>query len=443
MQDVTKTKTIISILILIICAILVAVAGTGTTATVYQSSGLVFDFEQNTTTWIDVDFNEVDTIDDLISEGCDSIGYHYIKTDDGNIIEVNGIENNDFTKWDVWVVEKGDLEWTKISYPYTDKDPSDYTVIVLAFRGEGEEPSVGVDSIGNSIYGYKRSYRTVSLSPTISELVGAVKADTTLVGVDMYSDYPETIPQGIKEGNIAVVGDFLNPSFESIIKTDPDIVFCDGAQYNHYMMLERLREANIPAILTYPGTDIETVYKNLHIIGVSLGYELSSHNVIEELQFNMERIQSDVESTDKAMIALSPDVSPWVSGEYTIANDVLIKLGSENAFSNMDGWVQINSELIMKNNPSLIVIVSDSYAPTQEEYDLMMNNLPKEWRTTDAYKNGNVYLLCDDAVDICQRSGPRALQFMELMSLIIDSDPDLPKIVGDEYRDYLKYTGYL
>ena len=117
--------------------------------------------------------------------------------------------------------------------------------------------------------------------------------------------------------------------------------------------------------------------------------------------------------------------------------------GGSNILSGMDGWVHVNSEVISKGNPQVIIVLNSSVDGTLD-YGSMLENMSAEWKSTDAYKNGRVYLLTDDAADMAQRPSPRVAQLAELVARIIQpdvfTDIDMPKVIGNDYRDYLVYS---
>lgn len=424
--------------------VLVVIVGPGSSASLYQAPGVVIDFEENDVHWADVDFKTYETAEEVLKHACKTLGYEYETDPDGNVVSLNGIHSGSEKQWNLWVVESGSKKWTLASSLTDNPDFKEYTVSCWAYRGTDEVPSVGTDYVGNSIYGYGQATRTISLSPAMTEIIGLLNAVTTLVGTDSYSNYPESVVVGKQNGEIDIVGDFLSPIYEKIVKNNPDMVFCDGSQLNHHDMSQRLKKISIPSLVLYPGSDTEAVKTNIQIIGVAIGYGETSKNKIEMLEnYENQILTGQVKNSYKTMIALSPDMSPWVSGGDTYVNDVMNMLGLDNVFSNMSGWVHINSEMIAKNNPEIIVILTDYYNPDAKTYEQMIKNLPGEWKSTDAYKNGRIFLIGDGAADMSQRSGPRYVQFLELMTLIVNPDNDIPKYIGDGYRDYLKITSHM
>ncbi len=112
----------------------------------------------------------------------------------------------------------------------------------------------------------------------------------------------------------------------------------------------------------------------------------------------------------------------------------------------MKGWAHANTEMIAQKNADVIIIVTESYKATQAEWDYMYSHLPDAWKLTNAYANKEIYLITGKAADLASRAAPRFPQLSELLAEIIHPDSfetEVPKYIGDEYRDYLTITKYL
>lgn len=459
-SDPAKIKTLLTVLLLL--------SGTGLTflfvsntqsAFAYQSTGIAIDFGNRDVEWADVDFKEYTSPIEVLEYACDEIGYELV-IEDNVVIGINGIYNDDERIWAIWVVEKGKLDWVKLTDIDTENTEEDteekslsrFSASSWAYCSEDEVPTVGVDQFGRSIHGYPQAQRIVTLSPAITEIVGSLNAANTIVGTDSYSNYPEAVVEGKNNKSITNIGDFINPSFELIMKTQPDLVLCDGSQYAHYEMAERIRKTTVNSIVLYAGESIDTIIDNIYIVGMVMGYEMRSEIVIKLLEMAegeiLDNIGKNLTRSKSTIISLSADKAPWVSGPQTYADDILNEVHSENVFTIGHGWIQTNSELIVQANPEVAIILTRDYSATESEYEIMLNNMSAEWKQTDAYKNKQIYLLGEEAGEMAQRSGPRYAQFMELMTLILyddvlSSDDPLPKYIGDNYRDFLTFTEYL
>ena len=115
-------------------------------------------------------------------------------------------------------------------------------------------------------------------------------------------------------------------------------------------------------------------------------------------------------------------------------------------FSEWGGWVHVTSDRVPHANPDKIIIVTSEYSATQAEYDYLYSNLPAQWKDTEAWRNGEVYVICESAADMVQRFGPRTAQVAELVAMILHPkafDTEVPKIIGDGYEQYLSYSSYM
>lgn len=443
----TRNRVAVSAAVVATGLVLAVIAGLiAPSSEAQQANGIVIDFSEYDTIWTDMDLSEYTEARDALAYACEQNGFSLTFGDDGRVSEINGTASDDVMSWNLWAIAKGSTEWTLLQAPYV-QDPSDYTVTSWAYRSEGNEPTVAVDSAGNSIYGFSQKHRVVSLSPTTTEIVAAVGAEKVLVGTDYYSDYPESVRAARESGSIAMVGTFTSPSFEVITSTNPDIVFCDGSQYSHYQVAKQLRSVSVDSIVLYSGEGLYSVTDNIFIVGKVAGYSMAADRVIEESNYVFDSIAKSIEGYSDGsldvMVSLEPDISPWVAGKYTYMDSIIDLLDSRNAFASWSGWTHLTANMIPQADPEVIIVITSEYRATQAEYDYLISHLPEQWKLTQAYKDGRVYMVCDGAAEMFQRYGPRTAQVAELMAMFLYPDAfetEVPKYIGDSYRDYLNYS---
>lgn len=454
---VLRMKVIITVSILLVGAFAAVVLnGVGSNATQYQSEGIVIDFGGYSTVWMDISFSETSDPVELLKKSCD---YNF-KTEpsftDGVLTSIdNGTRvyaNDSEHTWGLWYVEKGEFDFKK-SDDY-EIDASDYTVVSWAYTETGATPTVAVDATATSIYGYTQPLTTVTLSPVCTELVASMDAANTIVGTDRSSNYPESIKRGQDEGKISITGTYTDPSYEAIMHTNPDMVMCDSSCQSHISMARTLRNSNINSVVIYDGEDLDTVLDNIFIVGTAMRYELRATYVAQQIDIALNNIMSltDDHTGDKTLVTLSAAASPFIAGTETYINDILYKTNGSNAVNDSkwpgsttkSGWPNVTSSVIMTINPSCIIIL-DYGEFTPDEYDLMMSSLSDEWKHTDAYASGNIYLFTEGLGEMAQRSGPRIAQLMEITARAMNPDAFtdgivLPHAIGDDYQKYLTYT---
>lgn len=444
-----RIKVICTAILLTVGVFLTALAGTGSPTVAEQETGMVIDFGDRHTVWTAFDTDNYKDPVEALKHICNFNGYDLVITD-GKVVSIDGKASSVAGRiWNLWGILPKDKEWKVLDYS---ANLTDYIIAAWAYCSASEAPSVGVDQSGTSIYGYAPPSKIATLSPSVTEILCFIGATVAISGTDKYSNYPSAVTNGQKDGRIKIVGDFTTPNYESIVSLNPGIVFCDGSQYNHIQVASKLRSVNIGAIVMYAGEGMSTILDNIFIAGTVLGSGKIACESIDALVEVMGAMQSKLDSSSQSLkvrtlLALSGDNSPWVSGSYTYAHDVLVKVYGVNVFSKYNGWVHINSEQVMDKNPSLAVIISNDYVASQEEYDALLASLSEEWKSTAAYKTGEIYLICEGAADLAQRPGPRFAQLGEIMCRILNptvfDDIAVPKIIGNDFKKYLSMTKHL
>lgn len=448
MNSSSKFKIALSVAVIVVALVaVIAVCSVQHDAKVEFSNGVILDFSEYDTVWTGTSLEGVSAIDALKTV-CEKNRFSCRISESGIVEEINGIPNTEDRRWDLWIIEKGGTIWKKMESPYT-YGVSGKAAVCWAYRTSNEKPTVAVDVNGISIYGIGKVSRTVTLSASLTEDLCSVGAIDTIVGTDKFSNYPKAIVDGHNSGRIAIVGDYATPNFEAIIKQNPDAVFCDDSVSNHAEVCERLKNSGVKAFLLYKAYSAKEIMDNIFAVAQISGHRSDMKVLFDKMDNIGGTIASMLSKSPKTKVCdiavtLSGDMSPYVSGSNTYIDSIVSALYGVNVFRDMDGWVSVNSEQILKRNPSKIIVLSSSIEATEESYNRFISSLPAEWKGTNAYKNGEIYLFCDGANDLAQRPGPRFIQLAELVAKIINPDvfPDsqVRKYIGNDYRDFLVYS---
>ncbi|MBT8492655.1 MAG: ABC transporter substrate-binding protein, partial [Deltaproteobacteria bacterium] len=112
----------------------------------------------------------------------------------------------------------------------------------------------------------------MTLTPSATELVVEVAGRDTVVGYDRYSDQLalELEPKPM------VVGDFLSPSFEAIVRLRPQLVVADALQDK---VVQGLKAAEIPT-LALPMHTVEDVWQGALAVGDATGHRARAAQVV-------------------------------------------------------------------------------------------------------------------------------------------------------------------
>lgn len=418
------------------------------------SEGVVLDFGYWDMYWVETGISEGLTGDAVLDRTCAILGYDEpIRLADGTVYSINGQENLIGMTWGFYVL--GEDGWEECD---PSADIGEYRIVSWS-RTNGTSTMVpGTDYSGFTYYGYGddgrdpvtgEDLRVVTLAPSVTETVVAVGGLDLIVGTDLYSNYPQEVVDRQEDGTITYVGGYTDPNYEWIIKVDPDLVICDGSVGQQVTMADKLRKAGVDVVVLYDAVDVSTMYDNIWIVAAALGISSAANSVISDLSGTIDVVSGIAgDSNKRVFLALSADPSPWTSGSYTFASDLVASVGGRNVFdSQSSGWFMVNKEQIYIKQPQVIIIISTTPVDSQEEYQAILDSLDPMWKATPAYQNGEIYVFSGAAADMLQRPGPRLAQAAELLAKILNPEPFLdrdpldaiPKWFGDDYKYYLRY----
>lgn len=447
-MNIRPAKIAISIVLVLMGASL-AIALTPDTSIVRYADGLIIDFGSREIAYTPVDTAVNPDAASALEFSCLEKRYPLVM-EGGSVVTIDSRPTaSDDRTWSLFVTKKGDTAWSKAENP-SEIQIAEYSAVAWGLCLEGGYPTTGVDATGINYYGYSQATRIVTLSPSTTETVVAVGGFNTIVGTDMYSDYPQSIVEGRENGRIAEVGGYSTPNFELVLKQRPDLVVCISTQAAHLSIAYKLREKGINAVVSFDGESIDTILDNVHVIGTAMGYELGRDRVIDTMYDAFDSIKGILEvdftrTYPRVMVALNTVKSPWVSGGGTYMSDILDFVFAVNVYGDSYNWIQANSESVFKYNPDVIMVVGYEGSPTKEEYDRMLSELPAEWKRTTAFKTGEIYVFEESAADLASRPAPRAVQLTELVARILHPEAfgdgaKVPKYFGNDFKNYLTLT---
>ena len=95
-------------------------------------------------------------------------------------------------------------------------------ILLMVFCGSAQALHV-TDDRGVAVTFAQTPQRIVSLLPSLTESVCAMEQCQRLVGVDRYSNFPESLK------NLPKLGGGMDPNIEAIVALKPDVVLVSGA----------------------------------------------------------------------------------------------------------------------------------------------------------------------------------------------------------------------
>lgn len=232
--------------------------------------------------------------------------------------------------------------------------------------------------------------RLVSLSPSVTEIVYALKAQERLVATSEYSLYP---PQA---RNLPTVGGYSNPNLEKIVYYKPSLVI--GHDFNQ-KTLDELSGLGIKTLSLRLRTldDIKYSIKRLSLVlGVSGD---ATVKLIDDAVKNAPKSQQ----AQKVMIVygLYEDLRGgiYIAGNDIFFNDIISICGNTNAYThNITGQPVLSYENVIALNPDRIIILhSQASNPSVNKQKALSawHKLP-----TNASKNKKITVVDESYINI-------------------------------------------
>ena len=195
--------------------------------------------------------------------------------------------------------------------------------------------------------------RVVSLTPSATEVVGALGATSLLVGVDSYSEDPEAVKA------LPKVGDFLHPNLEAIVRLAPTLVIVDDI---HGATADKLHQAHIATVecAMHRLADIEAAVR---AVGQRLGRTAQADAVLAEIS----RAQADAAAhhpatSPRVLIVIDREAGGLANlvaaGPGSWLDDLLAAVGATNVMAGAARYPKITVEEVVRAQPEIILDVS-------------------------------------------------------------------------------------
>ncbi len=192
----------------------------------------------------------------------------------------------------------------------------------------------------------------MTLAPNLTEIVFALGAGETLVGVSEYSDFPRQARSLPRVGGLEV-------SAEKVVSLHPDLVLATP-EGNAKGPVAALAAAGVP-VLAVPGGSLAAVIEAIRLVGQRLGRAGDANRLAADLERRKEAVRARVAQSrrrPRAVLIIWPD-PPQAAGGGTFLNDLLTEAGAENLLAGREGWPLVSPEWLI-TAPIDVLVVPDS-----------------------------------------------------------------------------------
>jgi len=261
-----------------------------------------------------------------------------------------------------------------------------------------------IDDAGN-IFNKDSVYkRIISLAPNITETVFALNADTLLVGVTDYCDYP---PEAKKKEK---VGSLLDPNIEKITSLSPDLIIMTTEGNSKYTSLS-LRSSGFKVYVANPN-DIKGITRMILNLGVLLGKKSKGKILADNITDNAKIYSAVNEKNKPASCFLVISLNPLITvNKFTYISELISLSGFYNIYGDeLLEYPNVSYEDVLLKNPDYIFFLCDTANSG------FVNNNISEIKTklsvVNASKNNKIFGIDEN---ILSRPGPRVMESVKLL----------------------------
>lgn len=269
------------------------------------------------------------------------------------------------------------------------------------------------DVAGTTVTVHSVPQRIVSLIPGNTELLFAVGAGRSVVGVTNYCDYPP------EAGEIAKIGDLTAMSLEKIVALDPDLVLASTG--NSRELIFSLRALDVPVFVIDPQS-VEEVLDAIATVGRLAGRKEAARELLagyrQRLAAVSDRVGELAESERPSVFVGSPFRDEnWTPGPETFVSAVIRRAGGRNVADDLAPrtWAVYNLEHIVSRNPQVLLSTLGEGQDPEESTKRYLERAKalKGWQDLDAVRDGRVVLIPENWL---LRPAPRLIRAIETLA---------------------------
>lgn len=297
------------------------------------------------------------------------------------------------------------------------------------------------DSNGNNVVLPKTAERIVSTNADCTEMLIAIGAADRIVGVtDTVAKTPILMAQLPK--NVSNIGNWQTPNIEMMTTLKPDVVICYGGA-SKPKNIDQILAANL-TLVYLDCYKMNTLSHDARALGIITGNTKKA----EDYAGFIEKYQNMVTSNTSKLSAGEKPAVYWESysdystvgntsgGDTMIGMSGGVNIASYNASLYASAYPKVNSEWIIKNNPSYIFkMVTSTNITSLDDLKKVQSAIKSRpgMDKTNAVKNDSVYIMSGSIA-----FGPRAVIGMLYVAKVLH--PDLykgvdPQAVLSEYSE--------
>lgn len=245
----------------------------------------------------------------------------------------------------------------------------------------------------------KPPQRIVSLLPSLTETVCALGECQRLVGVDRYSNWPQSIAK------LPRMGGGIDPNIESVVAAKPDLVLMATSARG----ADRLAALGLTVVSLEPKSHAD-VQRILGVVAKVLGLPpQESDRVWRHIDAAVNAAAQSMSAQAKGQrVYFEVSSAPYGASESSFIGETLSRLGARNILpSNLGPFPKINPEYVVRAQPDIIMASENNFAD--------MATRPG-WQNLRAMQAQRICNFKKEDADVLVRAGPRMAEAARLMA---------------------------
>jgi iron complex transport system substrate-binding protein len=284
--------------------------------------------------------------------------------------------------------------------------------------------------------------RVVSLLPSATEIVCALGAADTLVGVSHECDYPPRVrglpaltrpkiridtPSATIDRDVrALVAQGLSVYEIDVARLRalaPDVIVtqqqCEVCAVSFSEVEAAARQAldHAPVIVSLTPLTLDDVWNDVRRVAVALGREDRGDELIAEARARLDAVRARTAALPRPVVACVEWLDPlmtagnWIPEMVTIAGGTY-PFAAAGVPSSATSWSALAAAA-----PDVVVLMPCGFTIAQTRRELAALEAREEWRTLPAVRAGRVSVV--DGSAYFNRSGPRLVESTEILASLV------------------------
>jgi iron complex transport system substrate-binding protein len=274
-------------------------------------------------------------------------------------------------------------------------------LLVLAFTLASSAQALELtDDRGVTVRLERAPQRIVSLLPSLTETVCALGECRRLVGVDRYSNHPESVRR------LPQVGGGLDPGIEAVVALRPDVVLIASSA----PAAQRLEALGLKVLALEPRT-LADVQRITGVLGQLLDVP-HAQQLWQAMDAGLaEAARTLPPGARSTRVYFEVGAGPYAAGTTSFIGELLQRLGVQNIIGpELGPFPKINPEFVVRADPDVILIGERNAQGLRQR---------PGWAGIRALRESRVCVFGEAETDVLVRPGPRIAEAARLLARCI------------------------